>query len=412
MDSLLILGRQPSLGLAELESLYGDNAVSRVGEQAALVRVDPCLLAFDRLGGSTKFCKVLTTLETTNWKQIEKFLIQVSPGHSQRMPEGKMTLGLSLIGLDVPLRQIEATGLTMKKAIKKTGRNVRLIPNKAPELNTAQVMHNKLTSETGWELVFIRDGETTVVAQTVKVQDIDSYTVRDRSRPKRDSRVGMLPPKLAQIIINLAVGALPEDTLQNICDVPAGRPIPRTLLDKTILDPFCGTGVVLQEAALMGYRTYGTDIEQRMVDYSAANMAWLQNTYRFDVSAALEKGDATNHTWGNIDFDVVACESYLGRPFTAAPKPEILNQTVSECNLIIKKFLHNIHGQLPVGARLCVAVPAWQTAKDVFKHLPLIDSLEEIGYNRISFEHVGDADLLYYREDQIVARQLLILTRN
>ncbi len=411
MNSLMILGRQPALGIAELESLYGADKITAIGSQAALVAVDPCLLAFDRLGGSTKFCKHLTTLDTTDWKQIEKFLLQVSPGHSQTMPEGKMTLGLSVIGLDIPLKQLEATGLSMKKAIKKTGRNVRLIPNKAAELNTAQVLHNKLTSPTGWELVFIKNGEKTEIAQTVKVQNITSYTVRDRERPKRDARVGMLPPKLAQIIINLASGQLPEDKLANICDIPAGEKIPRPQLDQTVLDPFCGTGVVLQEAALMGYNTYGTDLEQRMVDYTTANLEWLRTTYGQDVAAELEKGDATSHEWKATSVDFVACESYLGRPFTTKPGDEILNQTASECNLIIRKFLRNIHGQLQSGTRLCVAVPAWQIRTGQFKHLSLLDSLEELGYNRVSFEHNRESDLLYYREDQVVARELLVLIR-
>ncbi len=411
MDSLVVLGRQPHLGLAEVESIYGSTKVQRVGNQAARISVDPCILTFDRLGGSTKFCKVLTTLDTTNWKQIEKFLLKVSPDHSQRMPAGKMNLGLSVIGLDVPLKQLEATGLTLKKAIRKTGRSVRLVPNKTAELNTAQVIHNKLTNPTGWELVFIRDGEKTCVAQTVKVQDIDSYTLRDRSRPKRDARVGMLPPKLAQIIINLAIGPLPAETLSNICDIPAEAEIPHPTMTETILDPFCGTGVVLQEAALMGYPTYGTDIEQRMIDYTTANLAWLQETYHLNVTAALETADATNHHWQASPVQVVACESYLGRPFTTRPSEEVLMQTMSECNLIIKKFLRNISSQLAAGTRLCVAVPAWQAKLGLFKHLPLLDSLEELGYNRVSFEHVTNEDLLYYREDQIVARELLVLRR-
>ncbi len=411
MDSVLVFGRQPALGLAEVESLYGDDKVQPAGPQAAIVTVDPCLLAFDRLGGSTKFCKHLTTLDTANWKEIEKFLMHVSPGHSQRMPEGKMRLGLSVVGFDIPLKQLEATGLNIKRVIKKTGRNVRLVPNKSPELNTAQVTHNQLTGPTGWELVLIRDGDKTVVAQTVKVQDIASYTIRDRERPKRDARVGMLPPKLAQIIINLAVGQLPEDRLQNICDIPAGQPVPRKLLDKTILDPFCGTGVIPQEAALMGYDIYGTDLEQRMVDYTTKNLEWLNATLSAETQPKLEAGDATSHQWSTRPVDFVATETYLGRPFTTRPSPEILNQTASECNLIIKKFLRNIHGQLSPGARLCVAVPAWQVRKDEFKHLPLLDSLGEIGYNRVSFEHVRESELLYYREDQVVARELLVLIR-
>ncbi|HET7320260.1 MAG TPA: methyltransferase domain-containing protein [Candidatus Saccharimonadales bacterium] len=411
MQSLMVLGRQPALGLAELESLYGADKVRPVGAQAAIVDVDPCLLAFDRLGGSVKFCKVLTELDTVKWKEIEKFLVQVSPGHSERMPEGKMQLGLSLYGFNENVRQIEATGLTLKKAIRKTGRSVRLTPNKEPALSSATVLHNHLTGPTGWELVFVRSGDKTVVAQTVKVQDIDSYTLRDRGRPKRDTRVGMLPPKLAQTIINLATGKLPEDKLENICEIPAGQAIPRTILGQTVLDPFCGTGVILQEALLMGYSIYGSDLEPRMVDYSKQNLEWLSPTYHLPPATyQLEQGDATTHHWQQpIDF--VAAETYLGRPFTTRPTPELLAQTAADCNLIIKKFLQNIHPQLKPGTRLCLAVPAWQTGKNVFKHLPLVDQIEVIGYNRISFEHAGNEQLLYYREDQVVARELLVITR-
>jgi SAM-dependent methyltransferase len=411
MNSICILGRQPKLGLAELESLYGSDKVSALGTNAALVKVDPCLLAFDRLGGSTKFCKHLTTLETTNWKQVEKFLLEVSPGHTERMPEGKMTLGLSVIGLDVPLKQLEITGLKMKKAIKTTGRNVRLIPNKSPELNTAQVLHNKLTSTTGWELVFIRDGNKTVVAQTVKVQDIDSYTVRDRGRPKRDARVGMLPPKLAQIIINLSVGKLPEDNLQNICEIPAGQPIPRKYFEKTILDPFCGTGVVLQEALLMGYDVKGTDIEQRMVEYSIANVhEWFVRTLHpdWEIRSSISVGDATSATWEDIDF--VACEGFLGTPFSAEPAQEKLRETIHDANTIMKKFLKNIHGQLKPGTRLCIGAPSWFVRGQIY-HLPLLDDLKDLGYNRIDFEHVGHEDLIYHREDQVVGRELVVLVK-
>ncbi|MBC7546262.1 hypothetical protein H7171_00780 [Candidatus Saccharibacteria bacterium] len=413
MQSLLIFGRQPELGLAEIQSLYGSTAVRPVGDNnlGAIVDVDPCLLTFDRLGGAMKFCKVLTVLDTTNWKQIEKFLLQVAPSHSESMPEGKMKLGLSVHGIDVNIRVMEATGLNIKKAIRKTGRSVRLVPNKELQLNTAQVRHNGLTKPTGWELVFIKDGNQTIVAQTVKVQDIDSYSYRDRDRPKRDARVGMLPPKLAQIIINLAVGKLTESTMQNICDIPADNEVPRPILGGTVLDPFCGTGVLLQESLLMGYKAYGTDLEQRMVDYSAANLDWLADKYRTNVEDyRLEKADATSFTW-TAPINWVACETYLGRPFTTTPTGEILAQTMGDCNLIISKFLRTIYGQIPSGTRLCLAVPAWQVKAGQFRHLPLVDQISEMGYNQVSFEHTEGNPLLYYRADQIVARELIVITK-
>lgn len=411
VQSLLILGRQPELGLAELESLYGTNSLQVIHSHAVIVDVDPCTLAFERLGGSKKFCKILTTLNTASWHDIEEFLKNTAPRHAQTMPEGKMRLGFSIVGFSLSLGQLQASGLSLKKAIQKTGRSVRLIPNKEMELSTAQVIHNQLTGPTGWELVFIRDGSQTIIAQTVKVQNIAAYTRRDRERPKRDSRVGMLPPKLAQIIINLAVGKLPLDLQVSKCDIPENNHQPSAHIEKTILDPFCGSGVILQESLLDGYGIYGTDIEPRMVDYTRTNLEWLDGVFQLQPQAySLDVGDATTYAWTR-SFDFVATETYLGRPFTAFPSPEILAQTVTDCNLILKRFLKHIYEQISVDTRLCLAVPAWQIRPDQFKRLPLIDQIADLGYNQLSFEHIRSGPLIYYRSKQIVARELIVLTR-
>ncbi len=394
LQSIVIFGRQPDLGLAELESLYG-SAIVPIGDQAAALTLKVDDINFERLGGSVKLCRILTRLETSNWGDIERFLVKDTPEHALQAPEGKLQIGLSAYGFSEGAPRIQATGLSVKKAIKKVGRSVRLTPNQEPALSSAQVQHNRLTGPTGWELVLIRDGEFTFLAQTVAIQDIDSYTMRDRDRPKRDARVGMLPPKLAQIIINLAAATTGA----------AG---------KVILDPFCGTGVVLLESELMGFNAYGSDLEPRMIDYSAHNLTWFSQQFSSPTPspapAVLEIGDATAWQW-QTHIDVVASETYLGKPFTSTPPPAILHSTVSDCNLIIKKFLRNIHGQLDPGTRLCIAVPAWQVRKNEFKHLPLVDSLENLGYNQVRFEHVESNALLYYRDDQIVARELLVLTR-
>ena len=245
----------------------------------------------------------------------------------------------------------------------------------------------------GWEfLVIATSTGNTIVALTTAVQDIESYTERDRSRPKRDAHVGMLPPKLAQIIINLATGS--------------ATPSP----DFTVLDPFCGTGVVLQESLLMGFSAYGTDLEQRMVDYTDENVEWFKSGQNIAGTTRTEKGDATNHEW-IAPVSAVASETYLGRAFIDTPDAASLQKTLQDCNLIISKFLRTIRDQIDPGTSLCLAVPAWQTRPGQFRHLPLIDALADLGYNRTRFEHVRDEQLLYYREDQTVARQLLVITR-
>ena len=47
-----------------------------------------------------------------------------------------------------------------------------------------------------------RSSKTEYLGLTIACQDIDSYARRDTSKA-RDMQVGMLPPKLAQMMINL-----------------------------------------------------------------------------------------------------------------------------------------------------------------------------------------------------------------
>jgi tRNA G10 N-methylase Trm11 len=385
--TLAILGRQPALGMAELESLFGAGHVQPLSS-AALVGVDQNAFPLQRLGGTLKAGKLLAFLPSTDWDKIEAYLARELPGHLQYIPDGKIRLGLSTYGFKLSPKRQNATGLTLKKVIKEAGRSVRVVPNTSSELNAAQVIHNQLTGPTGLELIVQRDGNRTILAQTFAVQDIDAYAARDQKRPKRDARVGMLPPKLAQIIVNLA------------------RPQP----SNTVLDPFCGTGVILQEALLMGYTTYGTDIEKRMINYTNQNLDWLENQTHKHIAGATEVADATSHTWQEIPFQTIACETYLGRPFSVLPPPDVLAEVMQDVDTIHKKFLRNVAQQTQPGLRMCIAVPAWKT-KSGFKHLPTLENLAELGYTRVSFAHVGNEDLVYHREGQIVARELVVLTR-
>lgn len=389
--TLVILGRQPALGLAELESIFGSNNVHPVGKEAAVLEVEPSAVDLSRIGGSIKQCVVLGIFDTTRWPELQQQIIHQIPATMTDIPEGKLQLGISAYGLPVKPQQLLATGLSLKKALRATGRSVRLIPNQSNILNSAQVLHNHLTGSTGFELVLVRDGNQTLYARTTAEQDIESYTIRDRGRPRRDARVGMLPPKLAQILINLAGGtAKPPET--------------------RLLDPFCGTGVVLQEALLLGYNVYGTDLEQRMIDFSHANLEWLKQQFEYSGSYELAAGDATSFHW-QPPVNRVACETYLGQPFNTFPSPGKLEQVRSTCNTIIEKFLANIANQLAPEARLCLAIPAWQQRPNQFIHLSVLDHLEKLGYNRVSFEHSRDQELIYSREDQVVARELLVITR-
>lgn len=90
-----------------------------------------------------------------------------------------------------------------------------------------------------------------IIAETVWIQDIEGYSQRDIER-ERSMTVGMMPPKIAQIMINL------------------GTKGNKSMI---IWDPFCGLGTTLIEALHSGYRSLrGSDIEPAMQKITQKNM--------------------------------------------------------------------------------------------------------------------------------------------
>lgn len=389
-----ILGRQPRIGMAELERLYGPGNTGWFSEQSAFIKADH--FSVDAVGGTQKAGRVILELPVSNWQQLSTKVIQM---FLKEKFEGKVTLGISAYGFDISARDVQKLGLVLKQSLKKQGVNLRLVPNTDSSLTTATSHHNKLgLAPNKRELIIVRGkAGRIIVANSVGSQNITLFARRDQARPMRDAFVGMLPPKLALTMVNLAIG-----------------PINPTIEHCAILDPFCGTGVILQEALLRGCLVFGSDLNPTMVDYTLKNLAWLQD--RFDAPGTVltvEPGDATSHTWhaAHNVIDAVASEVYLGQPFSAPPSPPKLAQVVRNCDHIITAFLKNIGQQIPSGTQLCLAIPAWRDSHGKFTHLPLMQQLQALGYKRHSFQHIADTDLLYYRENQVVARELLVLTK-
>ena len=381
---LAVLGRQPLISVAELEAQFGevrlvgaegpvDEATRSAGRSERTAGAE--LAEFEserepeiaRLGGTLKIAM-----------SIEGALV---PWLLGRPTEGKITLGVSDYSRRATARTATAEALKCKRILAKRGQSVRVVPNRAATLSSATSFHNHLTSETKLELLKV-GGQ---YYRVIQVQNINAYARRDQERPARDAKVGMLPPKLAQILINLAGGLRPG---------------------ATVLDPFCGTGVVLQEALLMGYRAYGTDVSERMVEYSQRNLEWLAWARDFRV----EVGDATKFSW-QPPIGAVAAEVYLGPPMSVPPTEMKLKAAKQECGGILLGCLRNLAGQLTPGTPVVLAVPAWRRPNGAYERLNLLDEIEQLGYNVRSFKNLVQSDLLYHREQQVVAREIIVLRK-
>lgn len=393
MKYVAIAGRQPLISLAEIQALY-DKAARLVGKKLVFFNIDEddeenISPDINRLGGSLKLGRFFDT----DFSKLAKFLATAHP-------EGKITLGISDFSKQKKSGLAKQKSMELKRNLAKIGRSVRVITSNEPEISSATAHHNQLGEKAGCFEIFLIDRE---IYLSLGTQNITAYTERDQARPARDAKVGMLPPKLAQILINLC-GKLPEGA--------------------RVLDPFCGTGVVLQEAAIMGYIPYGTDLNERMVEYSKKNLSWLfneRNRKRFKILPgliqkkdqilnAISVGDATNFTWeGKID--AVAFEGYLGAPMSKPPVDIKFKTEKAKCREIAMGFLKNITPQIKSGTPVVMALPAWLRENGKYAGLNILDEIQEMGYNFEKFQDLSQSDLLYYREGQIVAREIIVIRK-
>ncbi|MDO4527150.1 MAG: methyltransferase domain-containing protein [Candidatus Saccharibacteria bacterium] len=359
---LAVLGRQSEISIAELEAQFLD--VKKISEELAEFRTAGAEPDIARLGGSLK---IAVKLEKTPLEYLT------------RLEEGKLTIGVSDYSKKASAKNSQMLAMKLKRVLVKQGRSVRIVTGDEAVLSTATSLHNGLSGKNSRKMELIKYNDKWY--KVIGVQDIDAYAKRDQGRPARDAKVGMLPPKLAQILINLC-GELPEGA--------------------TVLDAFCGTGVVLQEAILMGYSAYGTDIEERMVEYTKRNLEWLGRGF-YTVTV----GDATTFQWKR-KIDAVACEGYLGKPMSKIPAEMELKEQKQICGGIILGFLKNLCKQVGPGVPVVMAIPAWLRTSGKYERMEVIDEIEDMGYNVNNKSREG---LLYHRDGQIVARDIIILRK-
>lgn len=89
-----------------------------------------------------------------------------------------------------------------------------------------------------------------MITYTIAHQNIDAYSDRDMKK-SRDMQVGMLPPKLCQMMLNMV----------------------ECQSDDIVYDPFCGLGTMLIEAHTRGVRSImASDISEQEVQKTGQNL--------------------------------------------------------------------------------------------------------------------------------------------
>ncbi|MDD3285330.1 MAG: DNA methyltransferase [Patescibacteria group bacterium] len=392
MDYIFILGTHPAWSVAEIASVLGESGLYWENERI-LVKKDAEIAAdslMKRLGGTLKIAQIETFVPAdTNFAKIAKICADILVKKAAR-GEGKLVFGLSDNGVGGRFAA-DKLGLNIKKELKTKGISARLVTSRDKELSSVVVGQNKLLSK-GAELIFFRHGSDLFVARTLAIQPYKDLSRRDFGRPSRDDHSGMLPPKLAQMMINCAA-------TRNFSD--------------TLLDPFCGSGTIITEAMLMGYRQLiGTDLSEKAVKDSRANAEWVRELYGLDIHPKFHIKNATRlaQFFKPKTIGTIVSEPYLG-PQRGLDNIEAVK---TELQALYTQALDNFYQILSPGGRAVMVWPVffgreflkpaldkWKPVKalpEKFSHLPWV---------KLSYRDT----LIYHRAGQRVWRELIILEK-
>lgn len=415
-----VLGRVYTLSLAELLAVLDNLAVQyRVAAcsiEVVVIETDKQLDAVklqSRLGGSIKIIRLFDTFQKkgkelpsqtlTNYftfKRINEYFHDYT---------GKKQFGVSIYVLDPTLRFHDESGriaFLMKKILQDQSQSVRAVLPQFPSqaLTSVQVNENQLLNK-GAEIVVICGNQKIFVGKTLCVQNYEDYGRRDYQRPARDEHNGMIPPKVAQSMINLGGNIKSLDY---------------------ILDPFCGSGTLLQEAILMGYRAVGSDLDQTAIENSEKNLEWFRNRYHVALNRyKLLRSHAAEISAILTGFKItsVVTEGTLGPMYSKLPKKSDMQSNFKNLTKLYDQVFKEFNKFLPDGARVVMCLPAYKLNFSDYEFLPSLDFGTQNEYTVVDpipstirtkykfLKVTPRSTLVYDRKDQVVAREIVIFQK-
>lgn len=374
MITLFKLGHQPHISHAEVTTLLERMGVSfdilKKNNEFLFVQTDMRLdsEALMQHLGSIVFIAAVVGEDADHVALVSDYL-------QQHQPDGKIHFSLHA-------PQAKALALNVKRALKEQDRSVRYIEAK----NTATIIHNNLV-EKGTDLTII--GNQLFV--TTAVQPIEAFSQRDYGKPGADSKSGMLPPKLARMMINLS-------------GVQQG----------TLLDPFCGSGVLLMEAVSLGFKEIiGTDASKKAIEDAKKNLEWLDKTgkqqYKTKKNLFVCDAKAISNKLPKESVDVIVTEPYMGKPLHGRESQVDLERQAKELGSLYSDAFREFQKILKPRGVVIFIIPKFKY-KDRWITVDCISYIEKRGFKKQVFPG-GEESLVYWREGQHVGREIFMFKR-
>jgi len=370
-----IFGKTPKLSLAELQNVLYQSKINfkqvLYNDQIFIFetkeKIEPKL--FFQLGGSIKFGEIIKKTQTIYKEPLANII-------NSQIKIKKITFGLS----DYSNQHLNLSklGIETKKIIRQK-KPCRFVNPKTQALTAVAAKKNKLL-DIGIEICIFQQHGIYLLGKTLAVQDFELWNKLDYGRPEFDPKIGMLPPKVAQMMINL----IPNKT-------------------KSIWDPFCGFGTILQQAAILRYKNIlGSDINKNTVIKAQKNIDWFIENFNINSNIELKTLDITKVT--NKDFNFlpqsIATEPYLGKPLSGRETQTELNKIKSELQLLYLKSFEKFNKLLEPKHIIVFIFPKLKFKKQIID-TSIDENIKQLGYKLLN-------EFDYTRSKQHLIRRITI----
>ncbi len=404
----LILGHHALLSITEVLSVLGNKA-SILHADRSFMQVegkwkDQLLDSVKSLGGIIKIVEEHERVRQKDlYEAVETLLAKNLEGF-----EGKFHLSMSVYGKH---RLYQKELLKRLKGIgREKGINIRLV-HKDMDRNVAPiVLLKQRVLQKGMEIDVhdMADG-TFSVGTTLWVHNPESIGKRDMQKPERDMYVGMMPPKVAMALLNIAF--------------PGG-----SIKDSVMWDPYGGLGVIPIEALVMGGDAVCSDIEPAMIEAMETNLLWAKREFALTNAYAIFVQDARRirdlPVLNERTPKAIVTEGYLGENFSTAPHLDDMNSAMGYVEKMHVRFFKALkHAEFK--GDIVITLPYYPLKRSIrmtgllgsirrmgIDIIPLVseENLEVLkGDYELLLPYTSDGTILYTRGSQFVGREVVKL---
>lgn len=333
---------------------------------------------FSRLGGFTRLAKSLKEAD------IIKRLSSVK--------NDKVIFGISAFSYDGNIRQeelnkkVEEIAYHLKSKLKERSINSRFIKPKSLVLNVGQLEKNKILEKGIELLIFIHKDGTIEFGETILFQDVRNFAQIEREKPYSNAYMGMLPVKLARIMVNMV------------------QPLEK---NKFLWDPFCGSGNIVLQSLLLGNNIFASDIENEAIKGTLQNIEWLKKEYSVSSKYIVKRLNVKNSYDINKYSDIIknvgaiVAEPYMGKPQHKLLAKDELSHLQSEYINLVTSFFHRIEGYLADRTKVVLVVPEYKTING-FQKLDLEKYLQKW----LKPDECNNKYLQWSRSNSIIRRRI------